>query len=486
MKKIISLILLAAVLLTLCACQPGKEQAKNAEGFCVGYSKVCIDPEEAVPLAGYGNHQFRYCTDIIDSIYATAVAVSDGQGNTVLLINTDMITTVANIAEMAQSLISEQTGIPGEQIIITSNHSHSVPDPSMSQEEASARYQQLLIQRISQAGVEAVADLQPATVSYGSAETVSMNFKRHYYMKDDVTGEISTVGDNFGSSTGKTMVGHTAEVDPTIYVVKFDREGDNDVLLCNWRAHPHFTGGSAVYDLSSDFVGPFRDSVERQRNCDFVFFQGACGNINPRSRIKEENVVPTKDYYAYGAMLAAAAVKLLKSDNMKPAQAGKLQTRQINYMCPIDHSRDADVPKAKEIVDYWHSTAPNYDKAGCKKMALAADFSSIYHCMAVIGKAKLGKEETVELDVLTIGDSMAFVTAPGELWDSVSVEMERLSPFPMSMTLGYANGDRKYFPHGVGYTYRSYESDYARLVPGTSDKVIEMWVDTLREFYKGG
>ena len=54
----------------------------------------------------------------------------------------------------------------------------------------------------------------------------------------------------------------------------------------------------------------------------------------------------------------------------------------------------------------------------------------------------------------------------------------------MSMTLGYANGDRKYFVHGVGYTYRSYESDYARCVPGTSEKIIEMWVETLREFYK--
>jgi len=104
--------------------------------------------------------------------------------------------------------------------------------------------------------------------------------------------------------------------------------------------------------------------------------------------------------------------------------------------------------------------------------------------MGVIGKTKLAPSENCELDVVTIGDQMAFVSAPGELWDSVSVEMERRSPFPMSMTLGYANGDRKYFPHGLGCTYRSYESDYARLVLGTADKVIDIWTEALVEMYK--
>ena len=475
MKKIISLILLAAVLLTLCACQPGKEQAKNAEGFCVGYSKVCIDPEEAVPLAGYGNHQFRYCTDIIDSIYATAVAVSDGQGNTVLLINTDMITTVANIAEMAQSLISEQTGIPGEQIIITSNHSHSVPDPSMSQEEASARYQQLLIQRISQAGVEAVADLQPATVSYGSAETVSMNFKRHYYMKDDVTGEISTVGDNFGSSTGKTMVGHTAEADPTIYVVKFDREGDNDVLLCNWRAHPHFTGGSAVYDLSSDFVGPFRDALEVKTGANVVYFQGAAGNVTEKSRINSENLT-NSNYQAYGNMLADYAVQAL--ENMTETEPGAVKFLQSEFKGQINHAEDSRFVQAKEVQVVWSTTA---DKTQTMAIATPYGIRSPYHANAIVANYSRTDEKdgVMTFNAVQITPELAIITFPGEAFDTIGTRVEEASPYDVTLFFGYAYHHIGYLPDEQTWEYTSYETDITRFVRGTDGQVVQFYLGML-------
>ena len=448
--------------------------------FKVGYNRANISPQEPCPLSGFGSGRNRISNRIMDELYASCLALTDAQGNTALVFSLDLQRPQEEVIAEIRAAVTEATGLPGDKILLCATHTHSTPDLYMVDLPAIPRYRKLLQQRCAEAAVAALADRKPAAFEAGSMDTDRLNFVKHYKQANG-----SFCGDNFGTEKESPIVGHVSPAYSKMHIIKILREGCKELVICNFRSHPTLTGGTNNLEVSSDFVGPFRDSVERQRNCDFIFFQGACGNINPRSRIKEENVVPTKDYYAYGAMLAAAAVKLLKSDNMKPAQTGKLQTRQINYMCPIDHSRDVDVPKAQEIVAYWHSTAPNYDKAGCKKMALAADFSSIYHCMAVIGKAKLGKEENVELDVLTIGDSMAFVTAPGELWDSVSVEMERLSPFPMSMTLGYANGDRKYFPHGVGYTYRSYESDYARLVPGTSDKVIEMWVDTLREFYKG-
>lgn len=447
--------------------------------FKVGYNRTNISPEEPCPLSGFGSGRNRISNRIMDELYASCLALTDAEGNTALVFSLDLQRPQEEVIAEIRQAVTAATGMASDKILVCATHTHSTPDLYMVDLPAIPRYRKLLQDRCAEAAVAALADRKPATFEAGSMDTDRLNFVKHYKQANG-----SFCGDNFGTEKESPIIGHVSPAYSKMHIIKILREGCKDLVICNFRSHPTMTGGTNKLEVSSDFVGPFRDSVERQRNCDFVFFQGACGNINPRSRIKEENVVPTKDYYAYGAMLGAAAVKLLNSKEMKVVEAGKLQTRQINYMCPIDHSRDADVPKAQEIVAYWHSTAPNYDKAGCKKMALAADFSSIYHCMAVIGKAKLGKEENVELDVLTIGDSMAFVTAPGELWDSVSVEMERLSPFPMSMTLGYANGDRKYFPHGVGYTYRSYESDYARLVPGTSDKVIDMWVETLREFYK--
>ena len=475
MKKIISLLLLAAVLLTLCACQPEREQVKNAEGFCVGYSKVCIDPEESVPLSGYGNHQFRYCKDIIDSIYATAVAVSDGQGNTVLLINTDMITTVANIADMAQSLISEQTGIPREQIIITSNHSHSVPDPTMSNEEASVRYQQLLIQRISQSGVEAVEDLQPATVSYGSAETVSMNFKRHYYMKDNITGEISTVGDNFGSSTGKTMVGHTAEVDPTIYVVKFARENGEDILMCNWRAHPHFTGGSTAYDLSSDFIGPFRDALEEKTGANVVYFQGAAGNVNEASRISSENLT-NKNYQAYGNMLADYAVQAM--ENMTQTQPKTVKFLQTQFKGQINHAEDSRFVHAKEVQVVWSTTA---DKTQTMAIATPYGIRSPYHANAIVANYSRTDEKdgVMTFNAVQITPELAIITFPGEAFDTIGTRVEEASPYDVTLFFGYAYHHIGYLPDEQTWEYTSYETDITRFVRGTDGQVVQFYLGML-------
>lgn len=442
--------------------------------FKVGYARANISPEAPVPLSGFGTNATRISERIMDELYASCLALTDADGNTALVYSLDLQRPQEEVIAEIRQAVTAATGMEGEKILLCATHTHSTPDLYGTDNPNIVDYRKLLQDRCAQAAVQALADRKPACFETGSMDTKRLNFVKHYKQANG-----SCVGDNFGNQKESPIVGHVSEAYTKMHVIKIIREGCKDLVIGNFRSHPTMTGGGRKKEVSSDFVGPYRDSVERQMNCDFVFFQGACGNINPKSRIPEENL--TRDYRAYGCLLAEATLKILKN-HMVSVQAGKLQTRQINYLCDIDHSRDHQLEQAQEVVKYWHSS--DYDRPGTKVLCEKYDFSSVYHAMAVIGKYKLAKQENCELDVLTIGDSMAFVTAPGELWDSVSKVMEERSPFPMSMTLGYANGDRKYFPHGVGYTYRSYESDYARLVPGTSDKVIDLWVQTLKEFYK--
>ena len=446
--------------------------------FKVGYARTNISPLEPCPFSGFGSGRNRISNRIMDELYASCIALTDAEGSTALVFSLDQQRPQEEVIAEIRAAVTEATGLPADKILLCATHTHSTPDLYMTDIPAIPRYRRLMQEKCAEAAVAALADRKTAAFAIGSMDTDRLNFIKHYKQANG-----NFVGDNFGDEKESPIVEHVSKVYSKMHVLKITREGCKDLVVCNFRSHPTLTGGTNKLEVSSDFVGPMRDSVEKQKNCDFVFFQGACGNINPRSRIKEENCVPTKDHVLYGSFLANACNKILNSA-MRSVEAGKLQLKQINYDCPIDHSRDCDVDKAKEVVDYWHSTAPNYDRVGSKKLALSYDFSSAYHAMAVIGKSKLAQSENVELDVLTIGDQLAFVTAPGELFDSISVEMEARSPFPMSMTLGYANGDRKYFVHGIGYTYRSYESDYARCVPGTSEKIIDMWTETLREFYK--
>ncbi len=443
--------------------------------FLVGYARTNISPKEPCPLSGFGSGKNRISNRIMDELYFSCLALTDADGNTALVCSIDHQRPQEEVIDEIRGAMTEATGIPADKILISATHTHSTPDLYMTFFSEIVNYRKLLQEQSAKAAAAALADRKPAEFAVGSYDTERLNFVKHYRLHN---GEV--VGDNFGDPKRSPYKDHVSKAYGRMHSIRVRREGCKDLIVTNFRAHPTMTGGTNKLEVSSDYVGPFRDAMERQLDCDFVFFQGACGNINPKSRLPQENL--TSNYMAYGALLAEANLKLLK--NLRTVPAGKLQMRQINYDCPIDHSRDHKVPQAQEVVDYWHSTAPNYDKPGTKAKAVAYDFSSVYDAMGVIGKSKLAEKENCELDVVTIGDQMAFVSAPGELWDSVSVEMEARSPFPMSMTLGYANGDRKYFPHGLGYTYRSYESDYARLELGTADKVIDMWTEALVEMFK--
>ena len=55
-----------------------------------GYAKVDITPKASLPLGGYGNSLSRISTGFFDYLYATALALQDEQGNTMLLMGIDM------------------------------------------------------------------------------------------------------------------------------------------------------------------------------------------------------------------------------------------------------------------------------------------------------------------------------------------------------------------------------------------------------------
>lgn len=108
MKKIISLLLAFLITVSLCACGPvGGGEATGSttaatdaatettdtvavdNGFLVGFGYGDITPTESVPLQGYGNHATRMSVDSLSKLYALALVVRDGDGNTAVVISAD-------------------------------------------------------------------------------------------------------------------------------------------------------------------------------------------------------------------------------------------------------------------------------------------------------------------------------------------------------------------------------------------------------------
>ena len=483
MKKILAFVMMLVLLCGMLGCtakeEPAAPQTQEAGGFRVGFGRAFITPEENLPLGGYGTSSTRIMNDVLDDTFVTTIAMTDENDYTVLLILVDLQRIEDTLIDMLRMSVSNATGIPKPQIIISCSHTHSIPDLLLDSHEGIARYKQLLLERFAESAAQAMEDRLPATMYTGSIEAEGLNFVKHYQTVDE-NGVVQYFGDNFGTAKIDETTHHVTEAYDTMHLLQFKREGGKDIVISNFRSHPTITGGAALLDLSSDFIGPMREIVETELDCHFAFMQGACGNINPRSRISSENVVLDKNHRDYGNRLANVTIEGLRN-NMTETETGKLQSEQIIHSAKVDHSQDHLLPYVPLVQEYHKQNGG--DHAATRAYGAPYGISSYYHAGAIKIKSRLPEYQDIELSTIAIGTTVGFFAAPGELFDQVSVEMEASSPFKMTFTIGFADGDWKYFPYGPCAEYASYESDYGRFEYNTAVGMMQAWNTSLEKLY---
>lgn len=441
--------------------------------FSVGFADIIITPDEPMPLGGYGASSWRKHEKVLEDIHAIGTAMTDETGKTVVFMTMDTTRAYFEVVPEARKMVSQATGLPVESVMITCTHTHSGPDMTNTEEEAIQRYIPKVQAWLVECAQAALEDRKPATVSVGDIEATGLNFVKHYYNVEN--GEKKFFGDNFGRHVMDETTRHTTEADPTLHLVRFAREGGKDVVLANWRAHPQLTGGSKIKNLSADFPAPFREILGAQMDCHVHFLQGAAGNINPKSRIPGEQY--SLDHRVFGARLAYFAVKCLE-ENMKTVPAGLIRTRHVDFAGKVNHSMDH---KRQEAAMVWRHFATTGDREGTAALCKEHGFASVYHAGSVSAKAASPETISLDLNAIAVGDHLAFVTAPNELFDTNSVYTEEHSPFDMTFTCGYANGHWFYIPSQYGYDYSCYESHVSRFAPGTGEEISEQFLKMLAE-----
>lgn len=455
--------------------------------FSAGYGEVDVSPtENGVPLGGYGTSEERLSTEVdpYGRLYVMTTAVTDKNGTTVLIVACDQIRFTDTVTSTIREHMSAATGVPAENIYINCSHTHSTPEPSSVTPEA-LRYRAMMFNGFVESGILAMKDRKAATMQTGSFDltgpkgTGTLNFTRHYQHTTS-DGVVKYFGDNFGTAVYDSTTKPVEEVDPTMHLVKFVRSG-TDILLCNWRAHPHFTGGSAKTLVSSDYVGPFRDQAESLLgDVEVVFIQGAAGNVNEKSRLSSLNHGYTGDtaHVTYGKEMA----RQLKNNIgvLKTVSTGTIQTKQILFTATVDHSTDVLYSQAKEVQDTYY----DLDATARKVLLEKYGFSSVYHAGAILARYNMDETKEAEVNVFSIGNQVGFYTVPGELWCSASEEVEAASPFPVTFCVGYSLGDYKYFTYKIAWNYDSYESaNYRLTVPDTIYTMLNYWKNGLQELF---
>lgn len=177
-------------------------------------------------------------------------------------------------------------------------------------------------------------------------------------------------------------------------------------------------------------------------------------------------------------MLAEYAMECMKN-NLKPVKVDKIKTTQTMFEGTINHETDHLYMKAKEVQSVYNGS--NGDGALAKETGEPYGIRSIYHANAIVNRYGYEKTETRELNAIMLGDSVAMVTAPNELFDTNAVYVEEHSPVEFTLTLGYTNGHYGYIPSALTWEHSSYETDITHFVAGTGEQYQQCFVDMLEE-----
>lgn len=430
----------------------------------VGYGRVDIMPEGSVELGGLGNGPFRKSENVLDTLYASCIAITDDREQTLLLITMDLLHAMQGMVADMRKIITQKTGVPGQHIMIAATHTHAGPDIFNPGPRAVDEYIARCVDRVPLAAEAALADRKPARAYTAVRSLEHMNFVRHYKRADGTCG---------GETPDNPWVGHMTQPDPRMRVVQFKREGGKDVLLMNWQAHPCFTGQAASKNISADYIASVRGYLEVALGCHFAFFQGAGGNLTARSKIKSEPSY--REMAAYGKQLGDAAIAAL--EDVRQLKLEPLQTVRRQYMCPVDHTTDGEVPQATELWNFW-LTANDIPES--YRRARQLGYGSPYQGRAVLERAAKPAAEPLELNAVRLGE-LAIATAPCEMFDTCGARVKDGSPFEDTLMLAYCNGSYGYFPTRYAFEYRCYESDTHKYAPGSAEEMAENLVEMLRE-----
>jgi hypothetical protein len=284
-------------------------------------------------------------------------------------------------------------------------------------------------------------------------------------------------GDNYGDFS-KGIQCHESEVDNTMQLIKIVREDRPDIILTNFQTHPHRTGGSKKYDVSSDIVGAYRDAMEDALGCKVIYFTGGSGNVNPTSRISEENIY--KDYIEHGKAMAQTAMQA----QYEPLSTGKVQAAYRLVEVQVNHDYDEYANDLRHHYNRWSNG--ELDKATFLEVVNALfpfQINSTYHANAIYNNSKRPKTETFTVFTVSFGD-VGFAVAPYEMFDTNGTFIKENSPFPVTFVAECANGANGYFPSELSWDNRGYEVDTCRYVKGTAEALADNYAEMLKELYQ--
>ncbi len=438
-------------------------------GLRAGAAAVNITPPAGAPMAGY--YHERAADGVHDELFARAIVLESG-GTKAALVSLDLITTTIDLVADARAAIETATGIPGGNVMISATHAHTGPVISSPSKRAAVfggtsplalQYRAELPGKIAEAVRKANAALVPARARTTRGREDTLGFNRRFHMTD------GTVGWNPGKRNPK-IVKPAGTTDPDVPIVAFETAEATPKAIAtyvNYSVHLDNIGGARI---SADLPGVLAQALALFQAPDAVtlWTAGCCGDVN---HIDVQSAAPQGGFEnatRMGLVLAGAVLKAWPK--LEPVAAPRLQVERRSVPLDLAPITPDDVTKAKATLD-------RFLDAAVKEKPSFLETVDAFKVMDVVDRE--GQPLQVEVQVITLGDQVAWVSLPGEIFVELGLAIKQDSPYPVTAVAELANGAIGYIPSQRAYAQGNYEVISARCAPGSGERLVAAALELL-------
>jgi len=410
-----------------------------------GVAKLDITPPVGVRMSGFAGRVFPSLA-VHDPLWARALVLDDGERRAGL-VALDLIGISEKAVAQVREAASSSAGIPREGLLLAGTHTHSGPsfwdDGTFTDQERG--YWEELPAKLAAVVAEGASALAPARLGAASGwSAIGIN------RREVVPGNKVVLGRN-----------HFGKFDTELGVVRIDRE-DGKPLACvmNYACHAVCLMQDN-YLTSADYPGYAVHFVEQRLGGGMgLFFNGACGNVNPREAAVSHGVASGGSFMiaqrAGGDVAREAArvwQKIVTSDQAPLSFARReieLPTNRQRAIAAAEQAlkeaeRAAAGPQEERSPYMTWYAPPNPERIRKRIARMREEGDSPLRC---------------EIQVIKVG-RVALLGWPGEIFCDFGMEVKQRSAFHPTYTIGYANGSIGYVPTPEAFEEGGYEADTA-------------------------
>ncbi|HBN78875.1 MAG TPA: hypothetical protein DD473_24300 [Planctomycetaceae bacterium] len=417
------------------------DDAKPKQVFMAGAAKSNITPPLGENLVG--NWVPTPSTNIHDELHARCLVLDNGETKIAFVV-CDSLGLKREVCDEARALISSETDIEPDHILISATHTHSATPAT------SEVYQPFLVRRIADGVRRAMANRQPARIGWGGVDEPSEVFNRRWYTTDPEAlknpfGGVDQVRMNPPRASAN-LLRPAGPIDPEVSFLSVQtQEGKPIALLANYSLH--YVGGVKRGDVSADYFAIFSERIGELMNTDANFVgimsNGTSGDINNINfQEKSERREPYEQMTNVANLIAERVYEA---------------HQQIEFQdwVPLDAvSRDLTLQYRKPdkaMQDYFAKVMQQPEDAVLYQR----------HERTYAGRVQSlleGPDSTeVMLQVVRIGD-LAVTAIPFETFAEIGLELKEKTPFADTFTIELANGWYGYLPTPEQHKLGGYET----------------------------